>query len=166
MTPEPPNMPREDAHDVSDAACRDPGPVPEPRHGDHGHALVTLREDEHLGCHIEIKTTYEITVNGAPYHGHLMLDNDGDLYTHACPYSKFGSAMDLVKHLIRLYPESFPVGDAPGDSGHPGVQGATGDPHGGAGHHHGDPGHAGEHGGHEAPGRAAGVTGDRPGGTR
>ncbi len=161
MTPDPPNMPP--PPDDPDAACRDPGSAPEPGHGAHGHALVTLREDEHLGCRIEIKTTYEITVNGVPYHGHLMLDNDGDLYTHACPYSKFGSAMDLVKHLIRLYPESFPVGQATAVPDHHGGHGAPGHPPGDAGHPHGDPGHDGEHG---APGHGAGAMGDRPGGTR
>jgi len=86
-------------------------------HGAHGHVITALREDEHLGCRIRIKTTYEITINDRPYSGHLMLDNDGNVYTHACPYTKFGSAMDLVKRLISLYPESFAPGHAHGEPG-------------------------------------------------
>lgn len=81
--------------------------VPNPdSHSAHG-AQVLLREDEHLGRVIRIRTTYEITVNGVPFHGHMLLDNDGNVYSHACPYSEFPSAMGLIKHLIELYPDDF-----------------------------------------------------------
>ena len=97
--------------------------VPDLGSGGHGHghghavAISTEREAMHAGCHIRVKTTYEISVNGQPFAGHVVVGNDGQMYTHACPYTDFPSAIDMMKHLVDVYPEFFtPCGH---DAEHP-----------------------------------------------
>jgi hypothetical protein len=90
---------------------------------DHGHGLEAVRQAEHRGHRIVIKTCYEITVDGQPVTTHLSLGNDGTLRTHAMPNYAFSSAVDLVKKIIDLFPDEF-------TSSH------SGDGHGGHSHEH------------------------------
>ncbi len=76
-----------------------------------GGELTSVREVEHRGRKIVIRTTYEIEVDGQPYQGHARVDEDGRIHCHAIPYDTYSSAVDFVKQLIDLYPESFPGGD-------------------------------------------------------
>ena len=78
----------------------------------HGHAVTisSHRETQHGGRHIEVKTTYEVTVDGKPFGGHLVLGDDGTVYSHACPYDEFKSMIDLMKHLVSAYPDAFRSG--------------------------------------------------------
>lgn len=102
--------------------------LPQQSH-DHG-PLTSIREDEFQGHRIVIKTTYEITVDGAPLTAPLMVTNDGQVHSHALPTYEFLSATDTIRALIENFPDDFAVG-GPGDDnngGHP-------DHHGhGAGH--------------------------------
>ena len=75
---------------------------PMPHH--HGESI---REAEYKGHKIIIRTTYEITVDGQPVTGHINVSNDGDVQYHAIPNFSFGSAVDLVRKLIDVFPASF-----------------------------------------------------------
>jgi hypothetical protein len=74
-----------------------------------GHAVVIsgVRTTECGGHNIQIKTSYEIAVDGVPFAGHVELDNSGRLHTHACPYHEFASATEMMRHIVEAYPESF-----------------------------------------------------------
>ncbi len=69
--------------------------------------LVTVRHAEHNGHTIEITTTYEITVDGKQFTGHVMVMQDGRLHCHGIPYESYASMVDLMRELVDLYPESF-----------------------------------------------------------
>ena len=71
------------------------------------HHGESIREAEYKGHKIIIRTTYEITVDGQPVTGHINVSNDGDVQYHAIPNFSFGSAVDLVRKLIDVFPTSF-----------------------------------------------------------
>ena len=75
-----------------------------PGHTEDG-KISGVRKSVHRGHVIEIKTMYEITIDGKPYRGHLEVGNDGRLYCHATPYHKYESAVDMMKRVIDLYPD-------------------------------------------------------------
>lgn len=87
--------------------------------GDHAHsrAASAVRRAQHNGHSIEIKTTYEITIDGKPFQGHVMVDPDGHLHCHAIPYETYGSAVEFVKSVIDIYPDAFPA-SCDDDRGH------------------------------------------------
>lgn len=88
-------------------------------HGAGGHGVETVRRATHRGHRIEIRTTYEIEVDGQPVEGHLLVADDGRVHYHPVPNTSWASAVDLVKQLIDVFPDDFP------------------DPDGGGGHDHG-----------------------------
>ena len=98
--------------------------------GPHEHRLRGVRCAEYRGHEIEIVTTYEISIDGAPVHFHASVGNDGKLRCHESPYAAVPSAIDLVKHLMDLYPDAF------GGAGHP-----PGHEHDHAEHDHAERGH-------------------------
>lgn len=84
--------------------------ISDPHAGHHeGHSVVIsgARDTQHRGHEIVVRTSYEITVDGQPFGGHVELDHAGRLYTHACPYQDFASALDMMKHIIEAYPDAF-----------------------------------------------------------
>ncbi len=87
------------------------GDEDEPSRRHEGGELTSVRAVEHRGRKIVIRTTYEIEIDGRPYQGHAQVDEDGRIHCHAIPYDTFPSAVDFVKQLIELYPESFPGGE-------------------------------------------------------
>lgn len=97
--------------------------LPRPEHPGHGPAR-SVREDYFEGHHIVITTTYEITVDGRTLPVHVGLSNDGTAHTHGLPAYQFISAVDMVRTLIRQFPDDFPSGGTPG-GGH-----GDPDPHG------------------------------------
>ena len=80
-----------------------------PQSHDHhtGGRVETVRNDEHKGHHIVIRTTYEIEVDGQLKPIPLGIDNDGMLHCHALPNYQFKSAIDMVKYLIDIFPGDF-----------------------------------------------------------
>ncbi len=74
---------------------------------DMAHDASAVRTAEHKGHTIEIKTTYEIKIDGKPFRGQVMVDEEGHLHCHSIPYETYGSAVDFVKSLIDIYPDSF-----------------------------------------------------------
>ena len=77
----------------------DPGP--------HEHRLRGVRRAQHRGHEIEIVTSYEISIDGRPVFFHASVGADGLLRCHESPYAAVPSAVDLVKHLMDLYPDAF-----------------------------------------------------------
>ena len=73
----------------------------------HEHRLRGVRCAEYRGHEIEIVTTYEISIDGTPVHFHASVGDDGMLRCHEAPYAAVPSAIDLVKHLMDLYPDAF-----------------------------------------------------------
>ncbi|WP_406306748.1 hypothetical protein OHA61_37050 [Streptomyces sp. NBC_00885] len=93
-----------------------------PQQPHHHGPLTSTRQDEFQGHSIVIKTTYEVTVDGAPIAVPLMVSNDGRVHCHALPTYEFLSAMDTIRSLIENFPDDFPGGDGPGggdNGGHP-----------------------------------------------
>lgn len=72
-----------------------------------GHSMESLREADHQGHHIEIRTTYSILVDGRPLPTHVVVNNDGTLHSHALPNYTFASAVNMVKKIIDYFPEEF-----------------------------------------------------------
>ena len=81
--------------------------------------IVSTREARHAGHKIEIRTTYEIHVDGELFRGHAAVNDEGHVHCHAIPYESFGSAIEFVKRLIDLYPESFQKGSRGKEGGRP-----------------------------------------------
>lgn len=86
----------------------DAAPVDAPDgHGGHEGPLVSIREAEHKGHQITIRTEYTIEVDGKALHGHFSVGADGNVHYHSLPNYEFASAVDLVKKLIDAFPRDF-----------------------------------------------------------
>ncbi len=73
------------------------------------HAMESVREATYNGHHIVIHTSYRIEVDGKALEGHVAVNNAGQVHYHAIPNAAFGSAVDMVKSLIDVYPDDFPT---------------------------------------------------------
>ena len=73
----------------------------------HHAATETIREADHRGHHIVVKTRYEISVDGRKVLGHLGVSNDGHVHYHPIPNLSFASALDMVKAIIDVFPHQF-----------------------------------------------------------
>jgi len=74
----------------------------------HMGGLTSVRNFQHQGRSVVINTAYEIKIADQLYKGHAAVDDDGRIHCHAIPYDTYQSAVDFIKQLINLYPESFP----------------------------------------------------------
>jgi hypothetical protein len=80
-----------------------------PTYVEHTHESL-VRSDrtlEHRGRTITITTTYEVRVEGRLLTLHMMVDEEGRLWSHLCPYLTFASAPELVRHLLTRMPHLF-----------------------------------------------------------
>ena len=82
-------------------------------HRPHAHGAPAVREDTYKGHRIRVVTSYEITLDGVPVTGHLLLTNEGNVHYHAIPNEEFGSMVDMVKRIIDLAPTLEPAPDHP-----------------------------------------------------
>lgn len=74
----------------------------------HGATPATsTRTADYLGHHIEIRTTYEIEIDGARLMTHLVVTDEGQVQCHALPNYTFLSAVDMVRALIDQFPDEF-----------------------------------------------------------
>ena len=117
---------------AADPASYADGLTPPDDGEDHGHVHASVRTDGYEGHTITVETTYRIAVDGQPVTAHIHVDNDGNVICHATPVYRSGSVVDLVRHLIDVFPEDFPK-PRPGDK--PTVP--SGSPDGGHMHGHG-----------------------------
>ena len=67
----------------------------------------SVREADHKGHHILVRTHYQIEVDGHMVMGHMGVTNDGHVHYHPLPNLSFASAVDLVKQLIDTFPDDF-----------------------------------------------------------
>jgi hypothetical protein len=93
-----------------------------PTYVEHTHESLARsdRTLEHRGRTITITTTYEVRVEGRPVTLHMMVDEEGRLWSHLCPYLTFATAPELVRHLLTRMPHLF---EAPQPSSHRGGAG-------------------------------------------
>jgi hypothetical protein len=77
----------------------------------HHHAkhLVSVRKAVHEGHRIEIRTTYEVRIDGRKVSLPLSVDSEGRVTRHSLPNYSFQSAIDLIKQVITAYPDDFPM---------------------------------------------------------
>ena len=78
-------------------------------HGDN-----SVRELDYKGHHVVVKTTYDVTIDGKPFHAGLGVTNEGDVHYHGMPNVAFASALDLVKAVIDTFPGEFGKGGGGG----------------------------------------------------
>lgn len=76
--------------------------------GHHDHATPAVRVAIHKGHQIEVRTTYEVRVDGKKVAMPFAPDQDGSVAYHAIPNLAFASAMDLVRCVIDTFPADFP----------------------------------------------------------
>jgi hypothetical protein len=96
-----------------------------PDYVEHPHeSLVrSVRTIESQGRLITITTAYEVRVDGRLLTLHMMVDEQGLLWSHLCPYQSFASATELVRHLLERLPHLFEATQSPSPSnGHGGVR--------------------------------------------
>ncbi len=80
----------------------------------HAGPIETLRMAEHRGRKIEIRTIYDIRIDGRRVSGHMELGNDGHVHYHGLPAYGWASAVEMCQQLIDSFPEDFPgKGKAP-----------------------------------------------------
>lgn len=65
----------------------------------------SVREETYQGHRIRVVTSYDITVDGKPITGHLLISNAGTVHYHAIPNQEFDSMVEMVKRIIDLSPE-------------------------------------------------------------
>jgi hypothetical protein len=82
-------------------------------------ALVrSVRTLESRGHTITITTAYEVRVDGRLVTLHMMVDEQGQLWSHLCPYQSFDSATELVRYLLDRLPHLFEGSEPTGHGGH------------------------------------------------
>lgn len=87
-----------------------------PSYVEHRHEDLVRSERvlEHQGSTLTITTTYEVRLEGRLLTLHMMVDEEGRLWSHLCPYLTFATATELVLHLLERMPHLFePAQPAP-----------------------------------------------------
>jgi hypothetical protein len=100
-----------------------------PSYVEHTHESLarSTRVLEHRGNTITITTTYEVRVGERLVTLHMMVDEEGRLWSHLCPYLTFATAPELVRHLIERMPHLLePAQPSPGVDGGDGPSGHGG----------------------------------------
>ena len=77
----------------------------------HSHGHPSVRTAEHNGHSIEIRTTYDVRIDGEPMEAHLGVSNDGNVHYHGLPNYSEASAIDLMRRVIDAFPDDFPPTD-------------------------------------------------------
>ncbi len=76
----------------------------------HEHAtgpVSSVRVLHVAGHSIEITTTYSVSIDGAPAPVHMLVDTDGQVWSHVCPYRTFPNATELLRYLVEHVPEAL-----------------------------------------------------------
>lgn len=96
-----------------------------PSYVEHSHEALTrsTRVLEHRGHTLTITTTYEVRLDERLLTLHMMVDEEGRLWSHLCPYQTFATATELVQHLLERMPHLFePAPVSPGGHEHGGPE--------------------------------------------
>jgi hypothetical protein len=73
-----------------------------------GGKVESVRQADHKGHHIVIRTTYVVEVDGRVLDLPLGVDNNGNVHCHSLPNYQFSSAIGMVKQIIDTFPKDFP----------------------------------------------------------
>ena len=68
---------------------------------------TSVRAFTYKGHKCEVRTTYELTIDGREVNPHISVSEDGHVACHALPAYRFLSAVDLVRQLIDAFPRDF-----------------------------------------------------------
>jgi hypothetical protein len=71
-----------------------------------GHS--SIRTAEHRGHTIEIRTTYDVRIDGEPLEAHMSVSDNGSVHYHGLPNYAEASAVDLMKRVIDSFPDDYP----------------------------------------------------------
>lgn len=80
----------------------------------HGRAHTSVRTAAYSGHTIEIRTTYEVSIDGQPLEAHMEVSDDGNVHYHALPNYATSSAVDLIRQVIDRFPDDYPPLNEPG----------------------------------------------------
>jgi hypothetical protein len=72
--------------------------------------IDSVREADHNGHHIVVRTSYKITIDGKRFDGVLGVTDSGNVHYHGMPNVGFASAIDLVKAVIDTFTDDFTKG--------------------------------------------------------
>jgi hypothetical protein len=78
--------------------------APAPHPGGHS----SVRTAEHNGHAIEIRTTYDVRIDGEPLEAHMSVSDNGSVHYHGLPNYAESSAVDLIKRVIDSFPDDYP----------------------------------------------------------
>jgi hypothetical protein len=89
--------------------------VPPPHPGGHS----SVRTAVHNGHTIEIRTTYDVRIDGEPLEAHVSVSDNGSVHYHGLPNYAEASAIDLMRRVIDAFPDDYPpaVVDDHGEGG-------------------------------------------------
>ncbi|MEM7378944.1 MAG: hypothetical protein AAF460_15755 [Pseudomonadota bacterium] len=74
-------------------------------HAAHGESVRTAQHKGHI---IEIRTRYDVSIDGVPLAGHMEVDDDGRVHYHGLPNYSTDSGLDLIERVIDAFPDDFP----------------------------------------------------------
>ena len=80
-----------------------------------GHPSV--RTAVHNGHTIEIRTTYDIRIDGEPLEAHVSVSDIGSVHYHGLPNYAEASAVDLMRRVIDAFPDDYPPSAADDGAG-------------------------------------------------
>lgn len=80
-------------------------------HGAMHHGLTQgVRSAEYRGHRVEVRTTYEVSIDGRPIAIPFHVADDGTVTCHAVPTYTSTSALDVAKRIVDAYPHRYPAG--------------------------------------------------------
>jgi hypothetical protein len=88
--------------------------LPSAGHG--AHPQETVRTALYRGHAIEIRTSYQVTIDGEALSAHLMVNDEGNVHYHGLPNYSAASAIELMERVIDSFPEDYPP-QGPADEG-------------------------------------------------
>lgn len=81
-----------------------------PAYGAHAHTtgpIASTRAIAVQGHELTVRTTYEVFMDGKALPVHMMVDSDGRLWSHLCPYHTFATAPELLEFVLTHAPEAL-----------------------------------------------------------
>jgi len=77
----------------------------EPMH--HSGPVTGARHFQVGGRDLLVKTSYEVFLDGEAIAFHLMVNNEGRLWSHLCPYRTFATAPELISYILEHAPDAL-----------------------------------------------------------
>lgn len=84
-------------------------PPPPHAHDSAPSAQASLRRTVYRGHAIEIRTSYDVFVDGARLEAHMGVSDGGNVHYHGLPNYSAASAIDVVRQVVDSFPDDYPV---------------------------------------------------------